>query len=102
MKDHEQDFRINRLEQEVDFFRKTTEQSLIENGKKIDRVLSVLETDEAIGKEGLVSKVNTLEDKIYSLKNFIRAYKLAITMLAGVCTAIGSAVTYYINYLKGS
>ena len=102
MKDHEQDFRITRLEQEVDFFRKTTEQSLVENGKKIDRVLSVLETDEAIGKEGLVSKVNTLEDKIYSLKNFIRAYKLAITMLAGVFTAIGSAVTYYINYLKGS
>lgn len=101
MKDHEQDFRITRLEQEVDFFRKTTEQSLVENGKKIDRVLSVLENDETIGKEGLVKKVDKLEHKIYSLKNFIRAYKLAIAMLAGLFTAIGSAVTYYINYLRG-
>ncbi len=100
MKDHEQDFRITRLEQEVDFFRKTTEQSLLENGKKMDRVLSVLENDEALGKEGLVNKVNKLESKVYSLKNFIRAYKLAIAMLAGLFTAIGSGITYYINYLK--
>ena len=101
MKDHEQDFRITRLEQEVDFFRKTTEQSLVENGKKMDRVISVLENDDAIGKIGLVNKVNELENRLISLRNFIRAYKLAIAMLAGLFTAIGSAVTYYINYLKG-
>jgi len=101
MKDHEQDFRITRLEQEVDFFRKTTEQSLVENGKKMDRVISVLENDDSIGKTGLVKKVNELEDRLVSLRNFIRAYKLAIAMLAGLFTAIGSAVTYYINWLKG-
>jgi len=100
MKDHEQDFRITRLEQEVDFFRKTTEQSLVENGKKMDRVISVLENDDSIGKIGLVKKVNELENRLISLRNFIRAYKLAIAMLAGLFTAIGSAVTYYINYLK--
>jgi hypothetical protein len=101
MKDHEQDFRITRLEQEVDFFRKTTEQSLVENGKKMDRVISVLENDDSIGKIGLVKKVNELENRLVSLRNFIRAYKLAIAMLAGLFTAIGSAVTYYINWLKG-
>ena len=101
MKDHEQDFRITRLEQEVDFFRKTTEQSLVENGKKMDRVISVLENDDSIGKVGLVKKVNELENRLVSLRNFIRAYKLAIAMLAGLFTAIGSAVTYYINWLKG-
>ena len=100
MKDHEQDFRITRLEQEVDFFRKTTEQSLVENGKKMDRVISVLENDDSIGKIGLVKKVNELENRLVSLRNFIRAYKLAIAMLAGLFTAIGSAVTYYINYLR--
>ena len=100
MKDHEQYFRITRLEQEVDFFRKTTEQSLVENGKKMDRVISVLENDDSIGKIGLVKKVNELENRLVSLRNFIRAYKLAIAMLAGLFTAIGSAVTYYINYLK--
>mgnify|MGYP001452747405 CR=1 FL=1 len=101
MKDHEQDFRITRLEQEVDFFRKTTEQSLVENGKKMDRVISVLENDDSIGKIGLVKKVKELENRLVSLRNFIRAYKLAIAMLAGLFTAIGSAVTYYINWLKG-
>ena len=101
MKDHEQDFRITRLEQEVDFFRKTTEQSLVENGKKMDRVISVLENDDSIGKIGLVKKVNELENRLVSLRNFIRAYKLAIAMLAGLFTAICSAVTYYINWLKG-
>lgn len=101
MKDHEQDFRITRLEQEVDFFRKTTEQSLVENGKKMDRVISVLENDESIGKIGLVKKVNELENRLISLRNFIRAYKLAIAMLAGLFTAIGSAITYYINWIKG-
>jgi len=100
MSEHEQNFRITRLEQEVDFFRKTTEQSLVENGKKMDRVLSVLENDEALGKDGLVKKVNELENRLISLRNFIRAYKLAVAMLAGLFTAIGSAVTYYINYLK--
>ena len=60
MSEHEQNFRITRLEQEVDFFRKTTEQSLVENGKKMDRVLSVLENDEALGKDGLVKNVNEL------------------------------------------
>lgn len=98
MSEQEQNFRITRLEQEVDFFRKTTEQSLLENGKKMDRVLSVLENDEALGKDGLVTKVNELEHKLISLRNFIKAYKLAVAMLAGLFTAIGSALTYYFNW----
>lgn len=98
MSEQEQNFRITRLEQEVDFFRKTTEQSLLENGKKMDRVLSVLENDEALGKEGLVTKVRELEDRVISLRNFIKAYKLAVAMLAGLFTAIGSAITYYFNW----
>ena len=60
----------------------------------------MLENDEALGKDGLVKKVNELENRLISLRNFIRAYKLAVAMLAGLFTAIGSAVTYYINYLK--
>lgn len=95
------DFRITRLENEVDFFKKTTEQSMIENGKKIDRILNVLESDETLNRDGLVEKVNKLESKLYSLKNFLNAYKLAVAMIGGLFAAIGSGITYYINYMKG-
>lgn len=99
-RDNKQEFRITRLENEVDFFRKTTEQSMLENGKKIDRILNVLESDESIGKQGLVKDVDDLKNKIISLRNFINAYKLAIAMLAGLFTAIGTGIGWYFNYKR--
>lgn len=96
-KDETQDFRITRLENEVDFFRKTTEQSLIENGKKIDKVLNVLEADESVGKKGLVKQVDDLEKRLMTFRNFINAYKLAIAMLAGLFTTIGAIIGWYFN-----
>lgn len=100
MSEQENNFRITRLEQEVDFFRKTTEQSLVDNGKKIDRILNVLQSDEALATEGLVEKVNKLETKFYSLRNFIRAYKLAIAMLASFFTGLGALISWYFNIGK--
>ncbi len=96
-KDETQDFRITRLENEVDFFRKTTEQSLVENGKKIEKVISILEADEAIGKKGLVKQVDELDKRLLTFRNFINAYKLAIAMLAGLFTTIGAIIGWYFN-----
>lgn len=96
-KDETQDFRITRLENEVDFFRKTTEQSLVENGKKIDKVLNILEADESVGKKGLVKQVDDLEKRLMTFRNFINAYKLAIAMLAGLFTTIGAVIGWYFN-----
>ena len=96
-KDETQDFRITRLENEVDFFRKTTEQSLVENGKKIDKVLNVLEADDSVGKKGLVKQVDDLEKRLMTFRNFINAYKLAIAMLAGLFTTIGAVIGWYFN-----
>ena len=96
-KDETQDFRITRLENEVDFFRKTTEQSLVENGKKIDKVLNVLEADDSVGKKGLVKQVDDLERRLMTFRNFINAYKLAIAMLAGLFTTIGAVIGWYFN-----
>lgn len=96
-KDETQDFRITRLENEVDFFRKTTEQSLVENGKKIDKVLNVLEADDSVGKRGLVKQVDDLEKRLMTFRNFINAYKLAIAMLAGLFTTIGAVIGWYFN-----
>ena len=99
-KDETQDFRITRLENEVDFFRKTTEQSLVENGKKMDKVLNILESDESVGKKGLVKQVDDLEKRLMTFSNFIRAYKLAIAMLAGLFTTIGGIIGWYFNLKK--
>ena len=99
-KDETQDFRITRLENEVDFFRKTTEQSLVENGKKIDKVLNILEADESVGKKGLVKQVGDLEQRLMTVSNFIRDYKLAIAMLAGLFTTIGGIIGWYFNLRK--
>lgn len=96
-KDETQDFRITRLENEVDFFRKTTEHSLVENGKKIDKVLNILEADESVGKKGLVKQVDDLEKRLMTFRNFINAYKLAIAMLAGLFTTIGGIIGWYFN-----
>ena len=96
-KDETQDFRITRLENEVDFFRKTTEQSLVENGKKMDKVLNILEVDESTGKKGLVKQVDEMEARVFKMRNFINAYKLAIAMLAGLFTTIGAVIGWYFN-----
>ena len=95
-----QDFRITRLENEVDFFRKTTEQSLVENGKKISRILNVLEADENLGKKGLVQEVEEVKIKMISLRNFLNAYKLAIAMLAAFFSAVGAVIGWYLNLNK--
>ena len=95
-----QDFRITRLENEVDFFRKTTEQSLVENGKKINRILNVLEADENLGKKGLVQEVEEVKVKMVSLRNFLNAYKLAIAMLAAFFSAVGAVIGWYLNLNK--
>ena len=95
-----QDFKITRLENEVSFFKSTTQESMLENGKRLDRILSILEDDESINKKGLVSKVKDMEAKMYSLNNFLKAYKLAIAMIAGLFTAIGAAIGTYINFKK--
>ena len=95
-----QDFRITRLENEVDFFRKTTEQSLVENGKKISRILNVLEADENLGKKGLVQEVEEVKIKMISLRNFLNAYKLAIAMLAAFFSAVGAVIGWYLNLSK--
>jgi hypothetical protein len=95
-----QDFRITRLENEVDFFRKTTEQSLVENGKKINRILNVLEADENLGKKGLVQEVEEVKVKMVSLRNFLNAYKLAIAMLAAFFSAVGAVIGWYLNLHK--
>ena len=95
-----QDFKITRLENEVSFFKSTTQESMLENGKRLDRILSILEDDESINKKGLVSKVKDMESKMYSLNNFLKAYKLAIAMIAGLFTAIGATIGTYINFKK--
>jgi len=99
-KDETQDFRITRLENEVDFFRKTTEQSLVENGRRIEKVISILEADDTIGKKGLVKQVDDLDKRLLTFRNFINAYKLAIAMLAGLFTTIGAILGWYFNLRK--
>ena len=95
-----QDFKITRMQNEIEFFKQTTEQSLVKNGKQLDRIISILEDDATINKKGLVTKVNEMQSKIYSLNNFLRAYKLAIAMIAGLFTAIGALIGTYINFKK--
>lgn len=95
-----QDFKITRLENEVSFFKATTQESMLENGKRLDRIISILEDDDSINKKGLVSQVKDMESKMYSLNNFLKAYKLAIAMIAGLFTAVGAAIGTYINFKK--
>tara|TARA_R110002072_G_C7819582_1_gene523228 strand:- start:420 stop:740 length:321 start_codon:yes stop_codon:yes gene_type:complete len=95
-----QDFKITRLENEVSFFKATTQESMLENGKRLDRIISILEDDDSINKKGLVSQVKDMESRMYSLNNFLKAYKLAIAMIAGLFTAVGAAIGTYINFKK--
>jgi len=95
-----QDFKITRMQNEIEFFKQTTEQSLVRNGKQLDRIISILEDDDSINKKGLVTKVNEMQSKIYSLRNFLNAYKLAVAMIAGLFTAIGAAIATYLNVKK--
>ena len=93
-KENIENFRITRLENEVDFFRKTTEESINNNGKKIDRILTVLEADESIGERGLVQDVRLLRKEVYKLKNIASIYKVLAGGIAALLTGIGL-------YLKG-
>ena len=93
-KENIENFRITRLENEVDFFRKTTEESINNNGKKIDRILTVLEADDSIGERGLVQDVRLLRKEVYKLKNIASIYKVLAGGIAALLTGIGL-------YLKG-
>ena len=88
------DFRITRLENEVDFFRKTTEESIQNNGKKIDRILNVLEADDSIGERGLVQEVKFLKREYYRIKGITNVWKILASGLAALLTGIG---IYYKN-----
>ena len=70
-----EDFRITRLENEIEFFKKTTTDSIHNNGKNIERILTVLEADEAIGERGLVQEVKFLKKEVYRLKGVANIYK---------------------------
>ena len=89
-----ENFRITRLENEVDFFRKTTEESLHNNGKKIDRILTVLESDDSIGERGLVQDVKLLKKEVYRLKSVASIYKILAGGLTALLTGLG---IYYKN-----
>jgi len=89
-----ENFRITRLENEVDFFRKTTEESLQNNGKKIDRILTVLESDDSIGERGLVQDVKLLKKEVYRLKSVASIYKILAGGLTALLTGLG---IYYKN-----
>ena len=84
-----ENFRITRLENEVDFFRKTTEESINNNGKKIDRILTVLEADDSIGERGLVQDVRLLRKEVYKLKNITSIYKVLAGGIAALLTGLG-------------
>ena len=89
-----EDFRITRLENEVNFFRKTTEESINNNGKKIDRILTVLEADDSIGERGLVQEVKSLKKEVYRLKGIASIYKVLAGGIATLLTGLG---LYYKN-----
>jgi hypothetical protein len=99
MSDREQvqDFRLTRMENEVEFFKKTTEQSIMENGKKIDKILNVLQADDSIGERGLVQDVKFLKKEYYGVKNFIQSYKLAVAMVVGVFTTVAGVIGWYLS-----
>ena len=84
-----ENFRITRLENEIEFFKKTTTDSIQNNGKKIDRILTVLEADESIGERGLVKDVKQLKREVYKLKGIASIYKVLAGGLAALLTGIG-------------
>lgn len=89
-----EDFRITRLENEIEFFKKTTTDSIHNNGKNIERILTVLEADEAIGERGLVQEVKSLKKEVYRLKGIASIYKVLAGGIATLLTGLG---LYYKN-----
>ncbi len=84
-----EDFRITRLENEIEFFKKTTTDSIHNNGKNIERILTVLEADEAIGERGLVQEVKFLKKEVYRLKGVANIYKILAGGIATLLTGLG-------------
>ena len=84
-----ENFRITRLENEIEFFKKTTTDSIQNNGKKIDRILTVLEADDSIGETGLVKDVRNLKREVYKLKGIANIYKILAGGLAALLTGLG-------------
>ena len=88
-KENIENFRITRMENEIEFFKKTTTDSIQNNGKKIDRILTVLEADESIGERGLVKDVKQLKREVYKLKGIASIYKVLAGGIAALLTGVG-------------
>ena len=63
----------------------------IELERKIDRILSILENDSAIGKDGLVTRVDTLEKDQDKMKSQLKGFVITFS-------AIGTAWTAFWKY----
>lgn len=50
--------------------------------KKIDRILSILENDSSIGKEGLVARVDTLEKDSSKMKSQLKGLLITFTAIS--------------------
>jgi len=84
-----ENFRITRLENEIEFFKKTTTDSIQNNGKNIERILTIIESDESIGERGLVKDVKQLKREVYRLKSIANIYKVLAGGVAALLTGLG-------------
>jgi len=84
-----ENFRITRLENEIEFFKKTTTDSIQNNGKNIERILTIIESDESIGERGLVKDVKQLKREVYRLKSIANIYKVLAGGIAALLTGLG-------------
>ena len=84
-----ENFRITRLENEIEFFKKTTTDSIQNNGKNIERILTIIEPDESIGERGLVKDVKQLKREVYRLKSIANIYKVLAGGVAALLTGLG-------------
>jgi len=84
-----ENFRITRLENEIEFFKKTTTDSIQNNGKNIERILTIIESDESIGERGLVKDVKQLKREVYRLKSIANVYKVLAGGVAALLTGLG-------------
>jgi len=84
-----ENFRITRLENEIEFFKKTTTDSIQNNGKNIERILTIIESDESIGERGLVKDVKQLKREVYRLKSIANIYKMLAGGIAALLTGLG-------------
>ena len=84
-----ENFIITRLENEIEFFKKTTTYSIQNNGNNIERILTIIESDESIGERGLVKDVKQLKREVYRLKSIANIYKVLAGGVAALLTGLG-------------